>query len=256
MDATELTTIFRAGFGASARVRARRPNVLFQLDIPAFLADGDAAAIYVRPLGDGRALMSDLGQTCMRLSYEMSVGNKERETLARLATRHGFSLYEERLEAKMPMSELLAGAIGLIQIQAEAEATIVASVARSERSDSFRSVIRGVLRDHFGDACELDYHEPSDKDGLYKIDAYIHTPIMPLGVAIAANDIDAERAVSAKLHLAAILPGKKRWIAIPKDINSFQDKTRKRLMMEYLVPVPRYEDEPGRLPPALDALAE
>jgi hypothetical protein len=256
MDAIELTTIFRAGFGENARVRARRPNVLFQLEIPAFLSDGDAAAIYVRPLADGSVLMTDLGHTCMRLSYEMNVGNRERAALERLAARHGFSLSEERIEAKVPMGELLAGAIGLIQIQSEAEATIAASIARGERSENFRAVVRSVLSEQFGDACILDYHEPSDKDGIYKIDAYIRTPAMHLGVAIAANDIDAERAVSAKLHLVATLHDKNRWIAIPKDVNLFQDKTRKRLMREYLIPVPKYDDEKEQLTPKLRALAE
>jgi Domain of unknown function DUF1828 len=257
MDVAEITRILKSGFGAGTRVRTRRPNALCQLHVPAYLADGDAAAIYVRPLEDGRLLMTDLGHTLMRLSYTRRVNAEVRATLAHLSKRHGFDLDEDRLVSTMRPEELLAGALGLIQIESEAEATIASTIVRGERSENFRAKVRDVLREGFKDDVQFDYHDPDDKDGLYKIDAFISGTAAPhpLGVAIAPTNLEAERAVSSKLKLAKTLPGGSRWIAIPRDQNAFDGKTRQRLMVEFLIPLPKFEDQPERLIPELRALA-
>jgi len=46
------------------------------------------------------------------------------------------------------------------------------------------------------------------------------------------------------MHLVATLPGgRRRWVAIPRDVSALDKKTQLRLMKEYLVPVPKLEDE-------------
>lgn len=244
MHSSELTKVLQAAFGAGSSIRPRRPNKLYQIDLPAFFGDGDAAAIFVRLRDDGLLTLTDLGHTCMRLSYTRIVTPAVEEAVSALASKHGFTLTEQRIESNMPPDEILAGALGLLQIESEAEAAIEATVARGERSEAFRSAVRKEIESLFRDACVFDYHEKNDVDGLYSIDALITLEKdRHIGIAIVPNNIDAERAVSSKLHLAKTIPARARWIAIAKDANQLGSKTRLRLMREYLVPVPKYEDE-------------
>ncbi len=248
LEVAEVSRILNAGFGAEATVRARRPGALFQVNLPAYLSDGDAVAVYLRPSADGRLTMTDLGQTCMRLSYSRKLTDATLMTIADLAQRHGFSLEEHRISALVHAEDMLGAALGMIQIQSEAEAVINRTVARGRQSDNFRSIVRAILGEEFKDKVEFDFHEPGDKDGLYSIDAMIQWPGTSIGVAIAPSTVDAERAVAAKMHLAATLPsGRRRWIAIPKDVSALDRKTQLRLMKEYLVPVPKFEDERDKI---------
>ncbi len=244
MEVAEVSKMLRAGFGAEASVRARRPGALFQVNLPAFLADGDAVAVYLRPGEDGRLTMTDLGHTCMRLSYSRKLTNEVLATVADLAQRHGFALDEQRLAATIRREDILGAALGMIQIQSEAEAVIARTISRGKQSDTFRKAVREMLGETFGDRVAFDYHEPGDKDGLYSLDAMIQGPAASIGIAIAPSTVDAERAVAAKMHLAATLPrGRRRWVAIPRDVSALDKKTQLRLMKEYLVPVPKFEDE-------------
>jgi hypothetical protein len=145
----------------------------------------------------------------------------------------------------------------MIQIQSEAELAIARTVTRGEQSSHFRKAVREVLRETFKGKVEFDYHEPADKEGLYGIDAMIREPTISIGVAITPATVEAERAVAAKLHLAATLPGggRRRWIAIPRDISALDKKTQLRLMKEYLVPVPKFEDERHQIASKLLELA-
>lgn len=257
LEVTEVTDILRAGFGTDASVRARRPGVLFQVNLPAYLADGDSVAVYIRPCADGRLTVTDLGHTCMRLSYSRKLTEEVLSTVADFAQRHGFSLEEERITATIQPADILGAALGMIQIQSEAEIAVARTVSRGKQSETFRKTVREVLGDIFKDKVEFDYHEPSDKEGLYSIDALIRAPSVSIGVAIAPSTVEAERAVAAKMHLAGTLPagGRRRWVAIPKDVSALDKKTQLRLMKEYLVPVPKFEDERDQIAPKLLELA-
>ena len=257
LEVSDISEMLRAGFGAEATVRARRPGALFQVNLPAYLADGDAVAVYLRPSADGRLTVTDLGHTCMRLSHTRKLTNQVLATVADLAQRHGFTLAENRIAATIRGHDVLGAALGMIQIQSEAELAVARTVTRGEQSDRFRKVVREILGETFKGKIEFDYHEPADKDGLYSIDAMIRALTMSIGVAITPSTVEAERAVAAKLHLAATLPGgaRRRWIAIPKDISALDKKTQLRLMKEYLVPVPKLEDERDRVASKLLDLA-
>ena len=65
-----LRDAFTTGLDAAARVRVRRPGSLFQVELPAYMGDGDAAAIYVRPGKNGSVILTDLGSTRTRISYQ------------------------------------------------------------------------------------------------------------------------------------------------------------------------------------------
>jgi hypothetical protein len=263
MNSTELTSLLNAAFGARARVRARRPDRLYQIDIPASLADGDAPSIFVEPGEDGRLRISDQGMTTMRLSYTAAVSDATTNVLERLADRHGFGVVEGAIVADVRKDEVLAAALGLLQIEAEAEATITAAVARGKQGAHFRDMIRSILQNAFREQCTLDYRAPGDDAGLFSIDARIEpagTSGVELLVAIAADEVAAESAVGTKLKIMQALPAgptvaKTLWIAIPKDANALQSRTRMRLMQEYLVPVPRYEEKPAQLEAKLRELS-
>jgi hypothetical protein len=257
LEVADVSEILRTGFGAEASVRARRPRVLFQVNLPAYLADGDAVAVYLRPAEDGRLTMTDLGHTCMRLSYSRKLTDDVLATVADLAHRHGFALEDQRIAATFQRQDVLGAALGMIQIQSEAEAVIERTIARGKQSEGFRQMVRDVLGELFQGKVQFDYHEPRDKNGLYGIDAMVQGPAASLGIAIAPSTVEAERAVAAKLHLASALPGggRRLWIAIPKDVSALDKKTQLRLMQEYLIPIPKFDDERDRVAPKLLALA-
>jgi Domain of unknown function DUF1828 len=252
LEVTEVSEILRKGFGSEASVRARRPGVLFQVNLPAYLSDGDAVAVYLRPTADGRLIMTDLGHTCMRLSYSRKLTDGVLATVADLAQRHGFALEEQRLATTIQRADILGAALGLVQIQSEAEVVVDRTVARGKQGESFRKMVREILGEKFKESVRFDYHEPSDKDSLFSLDAMIQEPSVSFGVAIVPSTLEAERAVATKMHLAKTLPrgsgsGRCLWIAIPHDVSALDKKTQLRLMSEYLVPVPKFEDGRDRI---------
>lgn len=255
INASTIESALRAGFGETTKVRARRPGTIYQIEIPAYLADGDAAAIFVRPGGNGRVVMTDLGHTSMRLSYSRKLTPAVDEALDRLARRHGFTHTDGAIASEMPTSEVFAGAMGLLQIEAEAEASIATSIAKGANAESFRQTVRDAIRDAFGAACTLDFHAEDDPQGLYSVDAMIKGSRTTLTVAITATDLDAERAVGVKLRLDPVLRMPHRWVALPRNINELREKTRLRLMKEHLVPIPKFDDERADFAKKLAALA-
>jgi hypothetical protein len=76
MNAEELLSSIKTSFGAEATVRPRRPS-LYQLSLPVFMADGDEAQVFVRLQGDGRAEVTDLGQTIMTGSTPSTPASKD-----------------------------------------------------------------------------------------------------------------------------------------------------------------------------------
>lgn len=258
MNTDDLTTLLHRGFGKGASVRARRPG-LYQVNLPAYLSDGDAATIFVESVAPDRVRVSDLGHTLMRISYTRKMSDSSIQALEHLARLHGFDLVDGSVVGEMRSDEVLAGVLGLIQIEAEAEASITSTVTRLKRAENFRKEVKHALAEAFGDACQLDYHGDDDPDGLFAVDALISSGTIPLYVAVTSYELDAERAVSSKLHITrAAKPGlvkaDDRWIVVARDFNALNPRTRLRLMKEYLVPLPKYEEEPEQLGPKLRAL--
>lgn len=255
MNATDLTQLLHTAFGERTLVSARRPDRLFQIAIPAYLTDGDAPSIYVEPLDADRVLMSDQGMTAMRLSYTSAVNDASMNALARLAEQHGFRLQEGSLVAEVKTGEIIAGALGLLQIESEAEATVKASVARGKHGEQFKAMILEVLQASFKEECQVSYHDEAiDPKRMWGMDARIAVGAKDLLIAVTPNEAEAERAMASKLFMelhAPTGPGvakpNRQWIAIPRDANELESRTRLRLMQQYLVPVPRYEEEPDQL---------
>ena len=105
---------FASGLDAAARVRARRPGSLFQVELPAFMGDGDVAAIYVRPARGEKLLVTDLGATRTRLSYHRRVTPELDEELGRLAGHQGLAFEDGEIRAEVTTSDLLAASLGLL----------------------------------------------------------------------------------------------------------------------------------------------
>lgn len=254
MNADLITTTLRAGFGAETSVRARRPN-LFQIHLPAYFLDGDAAHIYVRPADDGMLEVSDLGHTLMRLTYTQKMSTKLEDSLERLARPHGFALREGSLVAMVKPDALLAASFGLAQLESQAEVTIVARAVRGVRAEKFKDLVREDLKRAFLDKVQFDYFDKKgDPEGVYKLDALI-TGGRTLGVAIVGGDIDAESAVNTKLHMVASMTNP-RFAAVMRDVEELRAVTRKKLMKEYLAAVPAFEDEREAVPGKLRDLAD
>lgn len=254
MNSGMLTEHLQKSFGTAVRVRARRPGALLQVELPAFLGDGDTALVFLRWHGD-QVTVTDLGHVCMRLSYRRELGKQTDAVLERLSSRHGFQFREGEISVRVPLSELLPALFGLVQIESQADAMVEASVERAERSESFRVTVREALRELFAERCLLDFHdEEADPDSAYALDALIQGPV-DLGVAIVPSDVEAERAVASKLFFAGRVKSPRRWVAIPRNVEDLRAGSRKRLLREYLLPVPVYAEEAGRLGEKLNDLA-
>ncbi len=241
-------------FGKAAQVIPRRPGKLYQLDLPAFLSDGDGVSVFVECFGN-EIRMTDLGLTTTRLSYSHTLSKSLMQELARLAELHGFRLEEGALVADFQSDEIAAAAFGLVQIQSEAEVAISKVQIRAERSESFRVGVRNALKDVFGQKCELDFAAENDPQRLFTVDALIHGYRKPLGVAIAPSDMHAERAVGVKLHASPAMSKETIWVVLPRDINGLQAKTRNRLMNAFIAPIPCFDEGRDALEEKLAQLA-
>lgn len=238
-----LRDAFVSGLDGAARVRVRRPNSLFQVELPAYMGDGDAAAIYVRPRRDGGLIVTDLGSTRARISYQRKLSAEIDAEIARLATDQGLRLEDGEIRAEVPMSELLAASLGLLQVEAQAERLAATTTRRTQEASHFRDEVLELLRSMFeGLVREPFFDEERDREALYKVDALISTKT-PLAVALIPGNIDAERAVGAKFALRDVAPPRTRWVAIPRNMEQLSSETRKRLTREYNLAAPVFEED-------------
>jgi len=255
----ELSRALHEGFGASATVRPRRPGKLYQVDIPSYLADGDSAGVYVRPEEDGRVTLTDLGHTCMRLSYTRRLNERTDAAIRKLSERHGFQFFSGEIFATMPLQEITAGAIALAQIESSAESALTALTSRGVSGERFKKIVRDALREVVAEYCTFNYKSESDTEGLYAIDAAMTATPTWLGIAIVPSDIEAERAISNRLYISRELDAAKkkhRWLAILRDVNDLRDMTRKRLLQTYVSQIPVYEEQKGTLRDTIVNLAD
>lgn len=230
----ELMHAFTSGLDGQARVRARRPGRIYQIELPAYLADGDVAEVYVRTAPSGRMIVTDLGTTRMRLSYDREITPDIDSHLATFAESQGFNLKQGELQAEVGKGELLAAALGLIQIEAQADRMLAGVRKRQRDAVQFREAVLGLLRELFGDdRLSPDFHDGvADPDRLYAIDALVKGP-RPLAIATVPSDLAAERAVIAKAHLEGLVSPSTWWLAIPKDLGRLSSKTQMRLSKAY-----------------------
>jgi hypothetical protein len=95
----------------------------------------------------------------------------------------------------------------------------------------------------FGEKVRTPFFDrKADPEALYKVDAIVDGA-KPLAVALIPGDLDAERAVSAKLALQRTASPKTRWIAIPRDMERLTSRTRKRLVREYIAAGSSFEED-------------
>jgi hypothetical protein len=254
MNAPEITHAMTAAFGASVEVRARRPG-LYQVTLPAHLADRDAALVFVRLLPDARVHVSDVGHTCMRLSYTRKLEADTLEAIGRLARFHGLSLENGEIGVTVPSDEILAATLALVHVETAAEVSIKASVSRRISAERFKDTVREFLKRSFNGACTLDYSDAKhDPKGLWSIDALVRGKRADIGIAIVSGATEGERAIGTALHMEGAMRGRHFWVAVPRDINELPDLTRKRVMSEFLIPSPAFEDDREKVPDRIRTL--
>jgi hypothetical protein len=253
MDDKDLTEQLRASFGSTARVVTRRPGIIYQVELPTFLADGDAATVFVRPEPDGHVVVTDLGQTCMRLSYSRAITATVTEQIENIAGQHGFKFEDGQIFARSYPKDLFALAVALTQTEAEVEAAIRARAPKELGAERFKTIVRQVLREAFGNHAYFDYRSPKDREGLYTLDAFVKQDDTRVGIALVPSEADAERAVATKLMLAPLLSEdapQMRWVALPRNLEQLPKKTQARVENAFEVPL-RAIQRPG---PALSNL--
>jgi hypothetical protein len=181
----------------------------------------------------------------MRLSYTRKLGPQTDAVLRQLADAHGFQFEDGEVFATVPVPELLAGAMALAQIEAAAEAAVAASVSRRISSERFKKLVRDVLEEAFKESVEFGFHSAQDPDALYPVDALLRTPRW-LAVSFVPSDVEAERAVATYHAVHPVLDQMAdrppRWVTIPRDISSFREGTRKRLMSTHHVAAPVFDE--------------
>lgn len=239
VTAEALAGLVRDGLGESVSVRARRPGgKLFQIEIPAFLPDGDAAQIYLEPRG-GTYVVSDIAQTMMRLSYTRDLTDQMREKLAELAESHGFGLTEAgRIEAVVRPDELVGALFGLAQIEAVAEDSIHRVVSRGPRPEEFKAQVIAALQEHFRDQVAINVMPPGETVSEYAVDAVVSLA-RPVAVQAIPNDIEAERAIGTRYRAKAL--DVKSWIAVPRELKRLSSRTQERLVDAFIVSGSKFE---------------
>lgn len=109
--------------GAALNLRTRAPG-LFQIELPAFFADGDALAIYVRTVGSVSLVVTDLGEMRGRLLDWGRPSEMVDEVLARFAEAHGFALVDGEIRIEVAPDELFASMLALLQIETLADSLL------------------------------------------------------------------------------------------------------------------------------------
>jgi hypothetical protein len=178
----------------------------------------------------------------MRLSYtytKRDIDNASDE-LSAIVDRNGFTLNAGTIQCKAKENELVAAIFGLVQIQATADGVINRRSAKGIKAEEFRAMVLDALRVIFPDKVQADYQSPDDREGLYRIDAFIDLA-RPVAVAAVPSDLEAERAIVNKLHVAPQCSKIKSWVAVTKNINSLGVKTRTRLLDAYTATVPELD---------------
>lgn len=243
ISAESMRSLFTRGLDSGATVRVRRPGALYQLELPAFADDGDGATVYIRPRGNGELVVTDLGATRMRISYESSLTPTLDLELGKVARGHGYVLRDGAFECIVPAEELVPAVLGLLQLEAVSEQFVVKTRVRKQEASAFRESVVSLLEELFKGHVETAFTDPvRDPDGLFAVDAVVRTARKPMAIALVPNDLDAERAVSAKMTTQALLPGA-LWLAIPRDIDKLRTDSRRRLQKEYMPVVSEYSDE-------------
>lgn len=240
MSLETIENLVRDALGGSASVKTRRPR-LFQVGVPAYMADGDGASVFVREHDDGRLAVSDMGRTLMRLSYTRDITDRVEEDLSRLAAVHGFALVDGELVATIGPREIAAGVLGLVQVESEAESSIQIASSRREQATAFRVTVREALKEIFAERCHLNFSDPVvDPEGDYAIDAVIDGA-NTLGVFVVANDFEVDRALVHKAKLDPVLlrrNPRRYWVAVPRDVGELSPRSRRKLDPEYITASP------------------
>ncbi len=233
-----LAAAIARGFGDAATLRTCRPGRLFQVEVPAFLPDGDGVQLYIEP-GEGENLIrvTDIGQTTMRLSYTRDIDDAATAALERTARRNGFALEDGTLSVEVREQELIAALFGLAQIQAVAEATIRPAKHRGPRAEEFREIVLSVLREVFAANLQERVPLPASPE-LYEVDAILHGD-RPIAIFAVPSDIEAERAVACRFR-GQELPVRD-WLAVPRDIEALSAKSRDRLIDAFTIANARFD---------------
>lgn len=241
-DHESLQRRVRSDFGEFIAVTSRQSGTVFQVEFPAFLGDGDAAAIFIEHEHGGNGyVVTDLAQTLTRLSCTRDDVFSVLEQLSELAERQGFLVDNGAIRCEVSDKELMGAILGLAQIEACAGSAIGPSTMRALRAEEFRSIVTGALRSLFGADMQENYHSPADPNGIYSIDAVLNLGKL-VAVVTISSDLEAERAIVNKHCIAQSGGDIKMWIAVPKDINRLGRRTRTRLMQAYIA-LPEFDSE-------------
>lgn len=223
-------------FRGELSVTTRRPGAVFQVHIPAFFSDGDAASIFARPREDGGLELTDLGITEMRVSYHGDLTPQVRSALAGLAREHGVTVDDGELVVPAREGEVLAAILAILQVQTRAEHIARAAVTSEKLVAEFRAAARQLLREMFGDALQEKHAITSiDPSGLYALDGYVERAAgPPLCFSLVSGGMSAEQAVATR-H--ALRPGlaktMAKFVALPSDLERLPALSRRRLIDSY-----------------------
>jgi len=219
-------------------VRVRRPGAIFQVSLPSFHADGDAAGLFVRVHGDGRLTVTDLGTTFMRLSYGIKITSAVEAEVARVARANGFEVHEGRIQSTVIARDLVPALFGLMQIETLAE-PMAKATRRQERVEvDFRKEVVDFVVATFGaERATVGFHDPTHDPKAYAaIDVVVRGGPRTLAIVAVSSPSAANDALGTKLITAPALEQSSRWIAVTRDFNALPDRSRSRLLREFLVP--------------------
>lgn len=245
MTLDSLTQAVLTGLGDHVSVRSRRPGRVFQVEIPAYLADGDSAILFVEPSKRGSGfLVSDLGHTVMRLSYTKDVTDHVLSELGELADRHGFSVLDDAIEATVSETELIGALFGLAQIESSAEDMLRKTQKYGPQPEEFRELVVEALRQEFRDLVQVNVPVGSSSDADFRVDAILKLR-KTVAVEAVPNDLEAERAIGNR-YRAKDSNEIQLWVAVPREMKKLNRRTQDRLVDAFVVSGSKYEPDSMR----------
>lgn len=190
----------------------------YRVFTPFLHEDGDHLAIVLRREGD-QWLLSDEGNTYMRLTYDLDEADLRKGTRARIITNalDAFSVHDRNGELVVPCEGNAWGDALYSFIQALLKVNDVKFLAREHVKSTFMEDFRTLVSEHVPETRRVfDWHDQvNDPDGKYPVDCRINGLPRPLMVFALPNDDKTSVATITLLQL-------ERWNRNHKAVGIFE----------------------------------
>jgi hypothetical protein len=175
----------------------------YRVNVPFLYDDGDHLGIVLKQ-EHGQWLLSDEGDTYMRLTYDIDERDLQRGTRQVIITNAltAFGVQDRDGELILPIADEQYGDALYSFIQALLKITDVSYIARERTRSTFLEDFRAFLVEHVPEErCVFDWHDPQqDPEGIYPVDCRVNNTPRPLFIYALSNDDRVRDTTISILH--------------------------------------------------------